>query len=255
MIENSSDPHESNSEDEMSFRSHEFDPASIPQHLEQLILAKRAVKDLEEELFDRLKTENEIRKLKRASRRCPFENNGYCSNIFIRCGERQQFGVPENLPDRNKPHACNYRMRLNKSDLRVLVVDDDSLIREFCSDLLLTMGFEKENIAYAQSVADAEEKLKIAKLRNKAFHVALIDIRMPGLSGYHLVNHLVERNFNTRILLMSGYAESSEKPSVYFGQFDIIPGRKVVNHFFKKPIAFAEIAEQFQEIESELACA
>jgi len=250
-MDNNQDQSPLSLDENMTFRQKEFNDSSIPQQMEQIILAKRAVRKLEEELFDRLKTENEIRKLKRACRRCPFESYGMCTNIFIRCGERQQYAVPESVTERRLAHLCNYHPAVSKQEFRVLVVDDDPMVCELCVDLMKALGLKAENVVRAGNVAEAEARLKEAKIRNQVVHVVLIDLRMPGPSGFHLVNHMVERNFNSRILLMSGYAETAEKPFNYMGQAEIIPGHFVVKHFLKKPIPFAEISRQMREIELE----
>ncbi|HYY57685.1 MAG TPA: sigma 54-interacting transcriptional regulator, partial [Pyrinomonadaceae bacterium] len=59
--------------------------------------------------------------------------------------------------------------------IRVLVVDDDNLLRKLVTDQLSRSGFE------ASPAAGAEEAF--AALRQKDYDVVLLDIQMPGLSG------------------------------------------------------------------------
>jgi DNA-binding NtrC family response regulator len=59
--------------------------------------------------------------------------------------------------------------------IRVLVVDDDNLLRKLVTDQLSRSGFEAAPAASAQEAFDA--------LRQKDYDVVLLDIQMPGLSG------------------------------------------------------------------------
>ncbi|HEV2705700.1 MAG TPA: sigma-54 dependent transcriptional regulator [Pyrinomonadaceae bacterium] len=59
--------------------------------------------------------------------------------------------------------------------VRVMVVDDDEVLRRLLSDQIALMDFD------ATPVASGEEALR--RLRESDFDVVLLDIRMPGLSG------------------------------------------------------------------------
>jgi DNA-binding response OmpR family regulator len=62
---------------------------------------------------------------------------------------------------------------------RILVVDDDPILREFSKVYLSSPAAEIET---ATDVDDA-----IARLTEQAFDIALIDIEMPGRDGYALL--------------------------------------------------------------------
>ncbi len=59
--------------------------------------------------------------------------------------------------------------------IRVLVVDDDTVLRKLVTDQVARMGFD------STSAASGEESLEA--LARSDFDVMLLDIRMPGLSG------------------------------------------------------------------------
>jgi two-component system response regulator AtoC len=59
--------------------------------------------------------------------------------------------------------------------IRVMVVDDDAVLRKLVSDQVARMGFDSE------AAASGEEALDL--LSKSDFDVVLLDIRMPGLSG------------------------------------------------------------------------
>jgi two-component system response regulator AtoC len=59
--------------------------------------------------------------------------------------------------------------------IRVLVVDDDAVLRKLVSDQVARMGFDSAAAASGEEALDA--------LAKSDFDVVLLDIRMPGLSG------------------------------------------------------------------------
>src|ERR671917_635460 len=59
--------------------------------------------------------------------------------------------------------------------IRVLVVDDDAVLRRVVSEQIAKAGFE------SRAAGSGEEALKL--LGDADFDVVLLDIRMPGLSG------------------------------------------------------------------------
>src|SRR3989339_961902 len=229
-------------------RSH---PDSLVQTIQKIIQDKNAAADLISELSDRLETENTLRMIKRAGPKCPFETEGLCSRINIRCGERQQFGSPEDDSDQRLPHQCNYRSHLSIKELHVLVVDDEPMIGQLCIEFFEVAGMTRENIDRAEDVEEAKIRLQDSKLENKPYHIILSDIKMKNTTGYQLVQHLIERNFNSRILLMSGYVEETDFPSNYLGTKEILPGRLVVSEFFRKPINLTDFTTVVRKIEAE----
>ena len=78
------------------------------------------------------------------------------------------------------------RLPLNgvDSDMRplVLVVDDEPEFAEAVAELLDGSGFD------ARSCSDPEEALKRAG--SERFEVALLDIGMPGMSGFDLAERI-----------------------------------------------------------------
>jgi two-component system, LuxR family, response regulator FixJ len=64
----------------------------------------------------------------------------------------------------------------------IAVVDDEEAIRDALSDLLLVMG-------YSSQVFDRAEAF-LAAYGTKRFDCLITDIRMPGMSGLDLLQHL-----------------------------------------------------------------
>ncbi|MBP7309752.1 MAG: response regulator [Candidatus Cloacimonetes bacterium] len=80
---------------------------------------------------------------------------------------------------------------------RILLVDDDRLLREVIGDFLSMHGYE---IDLAEDAQHALEKFEPGKYR-----MALIDIIMPGMSGLELMKKLLEMDKDIFCLIMTGY--------------------------------------------------
>ena len=83
----------------------------------------------------------------------------------------------------------------------LLLVDDDRLALATMTEGLRAMGY---GVAAADSPAGALERAAA-----QAFDLAILDIRMPGLSGMELA-HLLERRHGLHSLFLSAYGERDE---------------------------------------------
>jgi putative nucleotidyltransferase with HDIG domain len=79
---------------------------------------------------------------------------------------------------------------------RVLVVDDQEMVRNLLGYMLETMGYET---AVAHN-ADAA----LAQLEAAAFEAAVLDIQMPGRDGIELLKEVTTRFPDTAVIMMSG---------------------------------------------------
>lgn len=82
--------------------------------------------------------------------------------------------------------------------IRILVVDDEDSVRKRCLRLLAREGYD------AIGARTGAAALEIVK--NSDCDVVLADIRMPGMDGMQLLNHLKELDFSIEVIMMTGYA-------------------------------------------------
>ncbi len=73
---------------------------------------------------------------------------------------------------------------LDNVNARILIVDDEQSIRTLLCDILAHQGYVCEAVKSANEALD--------KLKNNTFDVALVDIKMPGLSGMELLSIMRE---------------------------------------------------------------
>ena len=85
----------------------------------------------------------------------------------------------------------------------VSIVDDDPSVREGTVDLLNSMGF------LAQTFQDADHFLKSDRLNCTSCLIA--DMRMPGMTGIELHNHLVTSGKPVPTILITAFPNDSDR--------------------------------------------
>ena len=86
----------------------------------------------------------------------------------------------------------------NTTDARILIVDDESVVRESLGD-----WFRQEG--YIADVADSA-KAALEKLALQSWDVYLLDIRMPGTDGLDLQRRIMEIQPDATVIVMTAYA-------------------------------------------------
>lgn len=87
---------------------------------------------------------------------------------------------------------------------RVLVMDDEKLIREIAGKMLRELGYEAE---FARDGAEAIAKYRDALSAGRPFDVVLMDLTIPGgLGGKETIGTLRELDPEVRALVSSGYS-------------------------------------------------
>jgi PAS domain S-box-containing protein len=82
----------------------------------------------------------------------------------------------------------------------ILVVDDESAIREFAKQILRRFGYQ---VLLARS---GEEALEIYKGRKDDIGLVLLDLGMPGIGGYTCLRELLKIDPSSQVMIASGYA-------------------------------------------------
>jgi len=80
---------------------------------------------------------------------------------------------------------------------RILVVDDETDVREFLSMYLSSLGWE---ITTASSAA-----LALDEMDKHPFFLVLTDIAMPDMDGYEFVSCIKRKRINSQLVLMTGF--------------------------------------------------
>jgi DNA-binding NtrC family response regulator len=81
---------------------------------------------------------------------------------------------------------------------RILIVDDEDVVRDSLHRMFVDEGFGVRSAASGREGLDG--------LTPGVFDVALIDIRMPGMDGMELQEHLRQADPEMLVIIMTGYA-------------------------------------------------
>jgi len=90
------------------------------------------------------------------------------------------------------------RFELGTSDMNILVIDDEEIMRNMISDVLTASGYR---VWTASNGEEAIEKLKEAE-----FGIVITDIRMPAMDGVEVTRKLKKINSDICVIVITGYA-------------------------------------------------
>lgn len=100
--------------------------------------------------------------------------------------------------------------------LRVLFVDDEAPIREVMKNELPRMGHD------ATICEDGRAALEV--LEKNTFDAAIIDLRMPGLNGWDVVEHIKRVAPETEIIISTGHGNMDDAiRALRSGAYDFLP--------------------------------
>jgi len=114
----------------------------------------------------------------------------------------------------------------------ILVVEDESAIREMLGQGLRSRGYE---VLVAE---DGDEALRMCAKHTKSIQVLLCDIVTPGLRARELIRIAIGMYPGLRILLMTGYPDEYPFGGEGSGVFQLM----------RKPFTTSELALQLEAI-------
>lgn len=118
---------------------------------------------------------------------------GTLFELYLPLIAEQNEGEIEDLPE------------ITNSTGRILVADDEELIRDITEEILQDLGY---TVTLCQ---DGEEAVEIYQKNFRDFDLVIIDIIMPKLGGLRCFLELKKINPNVMVIVSSGYATKEEK--------------------------------------------
>lgn len=107
---------------------------------------------------------------------------------------------------------------MEKSDISILIADDDENIRHIVERYLAGSGF---------SVTAVEDgAIALGKLERLAFDICVLDIHMPHLNGMELVGRIRDIRPDCMILFITGEANEAEIRRIYHENMGVAVLRK-----------------------------
>src|SRR5262249_58722502 len=101
------------------------------------------------------------------------------------------------------------------NSLRILVADDEKALQEFMRSELPRLGHE--------ITVCPDGKAALKALEKSTFDAAILDLRMPGMTGIEVLEHLKSVAPDTEAIVMTGHASMETAiDAVRLGAFDYI---------------------------------
>lgn len=94
----------------------------------------------------------------------------------------------------------------------ILIVDDNELVREYLSKVLVNTG---ASLLFASTGHEA-----IDKAQNNTIDLVLLDIQLPDITGYEVLRLLKESGFSNPIIAQTAFAISGDKENALEAGFD-----------------------------------
>ncbi len=115
----------------------------------------------------------------------------------------------------------------------VLIVDDEEAVCETTKRMLKRFGYE------VLVVHNGKEAIELCELGQAEIDLLFVDVGLPDMNGYDLVEQLKRKTPDMKVLVMSGYLQKTAN------------NKNVVNHnypFIQKPFKIHELASKIRFI-------
>lgn len=128
--------------------------------------------------------------------------------------------------------------------LRILVVEDDTNVREFCVRLLRMNGYQ---------VASAENgRVALERLQEHQYDIVLTDLQMPELSGIALLHELRQRYPDTDAIVFTAHATvETARDALKLGAFDYLTKPVSVDDLertFRRAVEWRKVRQEKQRL-------
>ena len=134
------------------------------------------------------------------------------------------------------------------NDVKILIIDDDSAICELLDQVFASWGMTPKSLTDPTLVA--------SEIASQFYHIVLLDVRMPEVSGVELLQTVVARSPHTKVILITGYADKNVAvAALRRGAFDLLEkpiSLDLLAHVVGQALAVQETERQYQETLVEL---
>ncbi|MDD5044449.1 MAG: diguanylate cyclase [Candidatus Omnitrophica bacterium] len=104
---------------------------------------------------------------------------------------------------------------MKNSEINVLVVDDEQVMRDLLHDVLTDAGYKVDTAGRGE---DALEKIKADN-----FSIVITDLKMPGISGLEVLRKVKSTNSNACVIMITAYPSvESVTEAMRAGAYDYI---------------------------------
>ncbi len=115
--------------------------------------------------------------------------------------------------------------------MKILLLEDDIDYKETIHEYMESLGYEVESFENGDEALDA--------IHFKNYHLLLLDIRVPGTSGYDIVKSMRERDDNTPVIFMTSLTDIDNLSIGY---------ELGCNDYIRKPFASKELKYRVEQV-------
>ena len=115
--------------------------------------------------------------------------------------------------------------------MKILLLEDDVSYKETIHEYLESLGYDIESFETGDEVVDM--------LHYKKYHLLLLDIRVPGKSGYEIVKMLREKKDDTPVIFMTSLTDIDNLSIGY---------ELGCNDYIRKPFAAQELKYRIEQL-------
>ncbi|MCB9029426.1 MAG: response regulator [Deltaproteobacteria bacterium] len=163
------------------------------------------------------------------------ENHGGHISFASQSGIGTHFEILLPVETADAPEKCESSEEIVSGKGRILIVDDEDLVRSSFSSLLQALGYE---VSTAESIQNAIDIIN----QEQDFDLIVLDVGMPGLDTTTQYERIVEVSPDTKILLTSGYGLTANAQKIM--QLGAIG-------FVHKPCSLPELSKTIARVISE----
>ena len=104
---------------------------------------------------------------------------------------------------------------MTKNRLEICIIDDEIVV---CKRLEQALTRDKHNV---ETFVDSTSAIE--RINEKTFDIVVTDIRMDNIDGMEVLEHIIKKGDNTKVIMITGYAtiEIAREAQVK-GAFDFI---------------------------------
>jgi CheY-like chemotaxis protein len=120
-----------------------------------------------------------------------------------------------------------------KVNARILVVDDEELIRSLINQLLTELNYS------VISCGNGQDAINYFSKNSQIVDVVILDMNMPIMSGVDCLAELRKIRKDVKVIISTGYSMQSKTQKIF------VQG---VSGFVKKPFKLSELAEEIERV-------
>ncbi len=140
------------------------------------------------------------------------------------------------LPVSEAPNRRGEKQISNNNKNKVLIIDDESIIRDLIQDVLQSEGYE------VVTAKDGIAGLEVFRSKADDIGLVILDVILPKLDGQTVFTEIRKLKPDVKVLIISGYSKSDVKEEL---------NRAGINGFIAKPFSIVYLVETVNSLLSE----